>query len=436
MRMYETETRREKFILISAEGDARNEDAEDCLRELALLVDTSGGEAVGQLLQRREAAHPGHYLGKGKIEELSDLINETGADGIVADDELTPAQQRNMAKMLGVKILDRTMVILDIFAGRASSAEGKAQVELAQLQYQLSHLSGIGIQLSRQAGGGGIRGGGIGTRGPGEKKLETDRRHIRSRIDQLKREINEIKDGRAVLRKKREASAIPVVSLVGYTNAGKSTLMNALTSAGVFAEDKLFATLDTTTRRLALSGGTEILLTDTVGFIHKLPHHLIQAFNATLEELKFADVLLHVVDFANPAYPEQMSVAYQLLSKLGCTGKPIVTAFNKKDAVSEEDVKRSPTDANAAACVPISARTGENIPELLDAVEKILQSMRNKIFVLIPYGEGKWVRFAHEKCEIISEEHTEEGTKLSAYADAESAKILERFAIQGNDLIS
>jgi GTP-binding protein HflX len=425
--MYETETKRERFILIAAQDTDGNED----LTELALLTETSGGEVAGCIVQKREAAHPGHYLGKGKMEELKALAEATGADGVIADDELTAAQQRNMNGLLHIKILDRTLVILDIFAGRAVSAEGKAQVELAQLKYRLSHLTGQGTQLSRQAGGGGFHGGGIGTRGPGEKKLETDRRHIRGRINQLNQELREIRENRDVLRSKRERSGVPVISLVGYTNAGKSTLMNALTAAGVLAEDKLFATLDTTTRKMTLPGGTEALLTDTVGFIHKLPHHLIQAFRATLEELKFSNILLHVVDFSNPAYLSQMRVAYELLESLECTDKPVVTAFNKMDAAADAsddtDKTLQPIDHRAYFNVPISAHTGENINVLRESLEKILESRRNKISVLIPYSEGNLVNLLHANGEVLSEEHTGTGTRIIAYADTELAGRLAKY---------
>ncbi|MDR1663442.1 MAG: GTPase HflX [Clostridiales bacterium] len=429
--MYETETKRERFILVAV-ATLNTPDFDDGeippeLSELTLLTETSGGEAAGYITQKREAAHPGHYLGKGKLDELKALIAATNADGVITDDELTPAQQRKLSALLQVKILDRTMVILDIFAGRAVSAEGKAQVELAQLRYRLSHLTGLGAQLSRQAGGGGFHGGGIGTRGPGEKKLETDRRHIRSRIDQLNRELKEIRENRAVLRGRRERAGVPVIAIVGYTNAGKSTLMNALTSAGVPAEDKLFATLDTATRRLTLPGGTEALLTDTVGFIHKLPHHLIRAFRATLEEVNFSDLLLHVVDYANPAYPAQMEVAYGLLQSLKCLDKPLITAFNKMDAAGRAQGEAPPKDERANASIPISARAGENIPALLSALETAIHAMRGKFTVLIPYNEGQWVSLIHGKCEVLSETHTESGTRMEVFADAETAGRLGRF---------
>ncbi|MCL2707835.1 MAG: GTPase HflX [Defluviitaleaceae bacterium] len=426
--MEDTAARREKFILISAGGDAGDdENGYGPLDELALLVEAAGAEVAGRLTQRREAAHPGHYLGKGKLEELRLLMDETGADGVVADDELSSTQLKKMRDLLDTTVLDRTSVILDIFAARAVSSEGKKQVELAMQGYRLSRLTGVGTSLSRQAGGGGIRGGGIGTRGPGESKLETDKRHIRKRIHQLGRELEEIRANRALLREKREKSNVPVISMVGYTNAGKSTLMNAAAGAGAYAEDMLFATLDTTTRSFSLPGGAEALITDTVGFIEKLPHHLVKAFRATLEELEYADVLLHVVDSSNIAYPAQMKVVYELIDSLGLSGKPVVTAFNKADAPGRGKMEQPLQDGRAAACVSVSALTGENIGALLSEVERIILSARKKITALIPYGEGWAVGLLHERCEIISEEHTGDGTLISAYADDEIAGRLEKF---------
>jgi GTP-binding protein HflX len=423
--MFDTEARRERVILVAIDDEKGGTSAEARLKELAQLVETSGAEAVEQLIQKRERRHPGHYLGKGKIDELKALIAETNADAIAADDELTPAQQRKLADMLGIKILDRTMVILDIFAGRASSAEGKAQVELAQLKYHLSHLTGMGIMLSRQAGGGGFHGGGIGTRGPGEKKLETDRRHIRSRIDQLNRELKDIAHNRDLLRKKRVRNKLPVVALVGYTNAGKSTLMNALTHAGVLAEDKLFATLDTTTRKGHLNEG-EALFTDTVGFIHKLPHHLIRAFRATLEETQYADVLLHVVDASSPDYALQMHVVYDTLKDLKCMDKPVLTAFNKIDLLPENAPR--PVDATAK-CVYISAKQRQGLDALLLQAEAMLQALRRRITVLIPYSQGQWVSLLHGQCEVLSEQHTEGGTLLEAYVDGDMYGKLTGFEV-------
>ena len=426
--MYDTEERKERLVLVAVEKDGHN--SEPDLEELALLVETAGAEPVGVIVQKREGIHPGLYIGKGKVDEVAAMVEAMDADGIVSDDELSPAQQRNLAQRLGVKVMDRTMIILDIFAQRAQSAEGKAQVELALLRYRLSHLTGLGVQLSRQAGT--AAHGGVGNRGPGEKKLELDRRYIRSRIDQLNKELTEIRENRATLRKKRIRAGQPVIALVGYTNAGKSTLLNSLTGADAFAEDKLFATLDTTTRKTALEGGTEVLFTDTVGFINKLPHHLIRAFRATLEELQYADILLHVVDSSNPAYREQMKVVYETLQKLECIDKPIVTALNKHDLRQNDDENAEPlltTDTNAGYTLPISAVTGENLPRLLLTLEKVIQSMRKKIAVLIPYSEGALANQVHTTCELLTSEHKDDGTYMELYATPEIAGRLTKYVV-------
>ena len=359
--MYETKERAEKVVLVAVDK-GEDDSCADSLDELAELVRTSGAVTVGRLTQKREKVHPGHYVGKGKLDELTDLIALTEVTGIVCDDELSPAQQRNLAEALDVKIMDRTMVILDIFAKHAGTAEAKAQVELAQLQYNLSHLAGIGKALSRL-------GGGIGTRGPGEKKLETDRRAIQTRLDALNKTLREVRRHRDVLRKKRERQGVPVVSLVGYTNAGKSTLMGALSGAEVTGENKLFATLGTTTRGVTLPGGSEVLLTDTVGFIQKLPHHLVRAFRATLEELRYADALVHVTDVSSPAYAQQMDVVHDTLRRLDCIGKPMVAAFNKIDLAAETSF---PPDAHSAQTICISAKRGDGLKELSAAIEKTL----------------------------------------------------------------
>jgi len=412
--MYETAEQKEKFVLIAVEKDGTN--SETNLNELSLLCDTAGALEVGRVIQKRDAIHSGHYLGKGKLDEVIEMLAATNADAVVADDELTASQQRNLAERLNIKVLDRTMVILDIFAQRAQTAEGKAQVELAQLKYSLSHLTGLGISLSRQAGMSAH--GGVGNRGPGEKKLELDRRHIRNRIDQLNKELKELRENRALLRKKREKQAIPVVAIVGYTNAGKSTLLNLLSDAGILAEDKLFATLDTTTRKVSLpDGGAEILFTDTVGFINKLPHHLIQAFRATLEETRFADILLHVVDASSPQRMQQMATVYETLKGLDCMDKPIVTAFNKIDAL--EDPAAIPSDNMANYCVPISAREGTNITELFKNLETVLDATRSKITVLIPYSHGALLSQIHETCKVISLENLEDGTLVTLFATDE-----------------
>ncbi len=419
--MYQTDDLIEKIILVSVEDDSGSNapSAEICLDELAELAKTAGAEVVGRLIQKRERQHPAHYLGKGKVDELKALIGETGASGIICDDELSSTQLKNLDAMLNAKVMDRTLLILDIFADHAITAEGKVQVELAQLRYRLSHLTGLGQQLSRL-------GGGIGTRGPGEKKLETDRRHIRSRIDELSAQLKEIETGRRVLRERREKSGIPVFSLVGYTNSGKSTLLNALTNAEVLAEDKLFATLDTTTRKRELSGGEAFLLTDTVGFIQKLPTGLIKAFRATLEELKFADFYIHVVDASNESRELQMKVVYDTLLELKVLDKPVITVYNKID----KDIKRPlPSDSIAMDSLCISARTGEGVEDLLVKISEFMSSLKKPMKVLIPFTENALVARIRSKCKILNENFTENGTYLEVFADEEYQSKLANYAV-------
>ena len=417
--MHNTEQAKERIVLISIDKDGQGERDLD---ELSLLVDTAGAVEVGRIIQKREAMHAGHYLGKGKLDEVLALVQETDADAVCADDELTASQQKNMAKKLGVKIIDRTMLILDIFAARAATAEGKAQVELAQYRYRLSHLIGLGVQLSRQAGV--AAHGGVGNRGPGEKKLELDRRHIRNRIDQLSKELKEIRENRSAARKKRLKNKMPVVALVGYTNAGKSTLLNALTGSDVCAEDKLFATLDTTTRKTTLpEGGQEVLFTDTVGFINKLPHGLIKAFHATLEELTFADVLLHVVDFSSSDHRKQMEVVDQTLEGLKIIDKPIITVLNKIDLVGEV------TNFNCNNAIQISATNGVNLSLLLKTVEEALLLLNQKIKLLLPYSEGGLLSKIHNTCKVLVSENTEDGTYLEIYAAEEIRNRVGGFII-------
>ena len=422
--LHELQELEERVILVAVETDERNSrsamETDACLDELAELVKTAGAVTVARTVQRRERIHPGHYLGKGKIEELKEMAAAYEATGVVCDDELSPAQLKNLEQMLGLKVMDRTIVILDIFAARALSGEGKIQVELAQLKYRLSRLTGMGASMSRL-------GGGIGTRGPGEKKLETDRRYIKERIAELNREAQDIRTHRELLRAQRSKKGTPVISLVGYTNAGKSTILNFLSDAGVLAEDKLFATLDTTTRKVELPGGSEILLTDTVGFIQKLPHHLVQAFRATLEELQFADILLHVVDASDPNRAEHMQVVYQTLRELGCEDTPVITVFNKMDREIELPL---PMDARAREIVQVSAAQGDGMETLLATVERLLQSFRKSMQVLLPYTEGGLLGWVHGRCEILREEHTAEGVLLEVYVDEESANRLARFVYQ------
>lgn len=419
--MYNTEEEIERVVLIGIDYDNNGYDAESCLDELEELAKTAGAVCVGRMIQKREGIHKAHYFGKGKIEELKNYIEAVNATGIICDDELTANQMKNMEKLLETKIMNRTLLILDIFASRANSAEGKVQVELAQLKYNLSHLAGQGRDLSRL-------GGGIGTRGPGEKKLETDRRNIADRITELNRELKDIEKHRQVLREKRIKNKIPVIALAGYTNAGKSTLMNTLTDAGVLAEDKLFATLDTTTRKVKLPSGAEYLFTDTVGFIQKLPHHLIKAFRATLEEVKYADIILHIVDSSNPAREQHIKVVYETLKELGCDEKPVITVFNKID--KEETDFPLPKDLHALETQAISAKKETGIDELLEKIETVIKSFKKSITVLVPYEKGAFVNFIHGNCEIVKSESTENGFYFEIYADNEAYNRLKDFIIE------
>lgn len=398
----------ERVILVGVNA-SDGEDTESSLDELEELVKTAGGTAVGRLIQNRERIHPGTYLGKGKLDELRELLWETGATGIVCDDELSPAQMRNMEDILDTKIMDRTMVILDIFAGRATTREGKLQVELAQLRYRAVRLVGLRSSLSRL-------GGGIGTRGPGESKLEIDRRRIHDRIGQLKAELEEVKRHREVSRQQRERSHMLRAAIVGYTNAGKSTLLNRLTDAGILAEDKLFATLDPTTRNLKLPDGQEILLTDTVGFIRKLPHHLVEAFKSTLEEAKYCDIILHVVDCSNPQMDMQMYVVYDTLKQLGVEDKEYITLFNKIDRAEKEQVLR---DFRSDHQLKISAKTGEGLDELLELLGAILRSRKVYLERTYPYAQAGRIQLIRKYGELLSEEYGEDGIAVKAYVPAE-----------------
>lgn len=408
MALYDLKEEQERVILVGVStGD--HDDTEQSLDELGDLVKTAGAVPVGKVIQNREAMHPGTYVGKGKIEEIKELLWELDATGIVCDDELSPAQMNNLTELLETKVMDRTLVILDIFAGRASTSEGKIQVELAQLRYRQSQLTGAGKALSRL-------GGGIGTRGPGEKKLEIDRRLIKDRIAQLNRELKDVKRHRELTREQRKRNHVPVVAIVGYTNAGKSTLLNTLTDAGILEEDQLFATLDPTTRNLKLPSGQEILLTDTVGFIRKLPHHLIEAFRSTLEEAKYADIILHVVDASNPQMDEQMFVVYETLQRLEVMNKPVITAFNKMDRVGEAITVR---DFQADKIVQISAKSGENLEQLFTAVEEILREEKIHIERVFPYSESAKVQLIRKYGELMKEEFEEDGVHVEAYVPQE-----------------
>ena len=399
---------KERVILVGV-SEQDGDDAEDSLAELAELVKTAGASVAGTLIQKRELIHPGTYVGTGKVAEIAELLEHTGATGIVCDDELSPAQLKNLETMLNTKVMDRTLIILDIFAARATTSEGKIQVELAQLKYRLSRLTGLGRSMSRL-------GGGIGTRGPGEKKLEIDRRLINDRIAQLNRELKEVVKHREIARAKRERNAVPVVAIVGYTNAGKSTLLNHLTDAEVLEEDKLFATLDPTTRMLELEGHQQVLLTDTVGFIRKLPHHLIEAFKSTLEEAKYADYIIHVVDASNPQRDKQMYIVYETLDHRGVKNKKILTLFNKIDIRTDDDPLQ---DFRADHVLQISATENAG----LDAVKDVLQEMlrEDKIYIerVIPYAQAGVLQLVRNKGELVSEEYVPEGISIRAYVPME-----------------
>ena len=401
--MIQTSEIKEKFILVGVE--AGKDRMEESLTELEELLETAGGETVGRVIQNLESINKATYVGKGKVDEIRELAEELGADGIVCDDELSPAQLSNLKDELDIKVLDRTLVILDIFAAHAQTSEGKLQVELAQLKYRSSRLTGLGKNLSRL-------GGGIGTRGPGESKLESDRRAIRERVSQLRSEIEKVESSRETLRKHRMSDGIPVIAIVGYTNAGKSTFLNKITDAGILAEDKLFATLDPTTRNLKIPDGEEVLFTDTVGFISKLPHNLVDAFKSTLEEAKYADLILHVADASNPEVDEQMKVVYRTLEELKVTGKPVITFLNKQDKLEEERIIK---DIKADAVVKGSAKTGEGIDELLSKITEILREGKVFIDTVLSYADTSKISVIRKKGQLLSEEYEGEGIKVKAY---------------------
>jgi GTP-binding protein HflX len=401
----------ERFILVGV-AVSENDDVDESLDELEDLAYTAGAVTVGRVIQNRESIHPATYIGKGKLEEVGELAKEAEATGIVCDDELSPAQLRNLEDALQLTVLDRTSLILDIFAQRATTREGKLQVELAQLRYRSTRLTGKGSSLSRL-------GGGIGTRGPGEKKLETDRRLIKERIGHLKQELEEISKNQETIRGLRSRSKIPVVAIVGYTNAGKSTLLNYLTDANVLEEDKLFATLEPITRSFRLADGQQVLFTDTVGFIRKLPHHLVESFKSTLMEAKYADIILHVVDSSNPDAYKQMHVVYETLASLGIKDKPVITVFNKQDISSSEEVMK---DLRADYTVRISAKTGRDVERLLELIEMVLKKGNILIEHTFPYNEAGRIQTIRKYGQLINEEYRDEGIYIKAYLPKEIYK--------------
>ena len=402
--MIELNETEERVILVGVQ-QADGDDTEESVKELGELAQTAGAQVVGSVIQNREKIHPGTYIGKGKLDEVRMMLWETDATGIICDDELSPAQLNNLQSELDCKVCDRTLLILDIFARHAVTSEGKLQVELAQLRYRAARLTGLGNSLSRL-------GGGIGTRGPGEKKLEMDRRLIRTRISHLKQELEEVIRHRELIRAGRKKSEQKIAALVGYTSVGKSAIFKQMTGADVLEDAKLFATLDTTTRGIRLSGKQEVLLTDTVGFIRKLPHHLVEAFKSTLEEVCCADILIHVVDASSPQMEIQMGVVYETLHQLGADDRPVITVFNQQDLLAEP---KSFHDHHAELCVAASARTGQGMEEIKAGIEQILRSQKIYIERLYPYDQAGLIQIIRRKGELLSEEYQAEGIFVKAY---------------------
>ncbi len=418
MDLMQTKTERAILAGLSCDIFTPEENAtETTLDELEALLETAGGECVARLLQNRHTPDSHSFLGEGKAEELRELAQSLSADMVIFDNDLSPSQIRALEEATGVTVIDRSALILDIFAQRAQTREGRLQVELAQYQYILPRLSGMGKSMSRL-------GGGIGTRGPGETKLETDRRHIRERINRLRQELEEVRRVRAVQRERRQKNAIPVVALVGYTNAGKSTILNALTNAGIPANNRLFDTLDTTTRKLAVSDQLSVLLSDTVGFIAKLPHNLVDAFRATLEELQYADLLIHVVDCADPEREAHMQVVRQLIGQLARPGVPVITAYNKTD------VAEAPFLAPEGAEVAISAQTGAGIDRLLALIERELTGTRHTVTLLLPYSQGGQVDTLHQRTQVQEVSYEAEGIRIRAVLDDELYGRLRQYVTE------
>ena len=401
------ETRQERAVLVGLNADCFTKEqtaTDQTLEELEALLETAGGFCVGKILQNRHTPDSHSFIGEGKAQEVKMLAEFTEATMVIFDNELSPGNIRALEEIIGLPVLDRSALILDIFAQRAKTKEGRLQVELAQYQYLLPRLSGMGKSLSRQ-------GGGIGTRGPGETKLESDRRHIRERINRLQNELEQVRQVRSVQRERRMKNSVPVVAIVGYTNAGKSTLLNQLTGAGIPANNRLFDTLDTTSRLLTVSDNLDVILSDTVGFIAKLPHHLVDAFRATLEELEYADLLLHVIDSADPDREEHIAVVERLIAKLAKPGTPVLRCFNKADLVERTDI---PIGEDVVA---ISARQGYGMEELLKAIEKALGHARHHVVVTLPYSMGGMVDTLHSSARVLGVDYTGEGIVVEAVLD-------------------
>lgn len=397
----------EKAVLVGLNADVFTKDetaTDETLDELEALLETAGGQCAAKILQNRRTPDPHSFIGEGKVEELKTLLETTEATMVVFDNDLSPSQNRALEKLTGVTVLDRSALILDIFAQRAKTREGRLQVELAQYKYLLPRLTGMWTHLERQEGA-------IGTRGPGETQLETDRRLIRQRISRLEEELKEVRRIRAVQRERRIKNSVPVVAIVGYTNAGKSTLLNRLTDAGIPANNRLFDTLDTTTRRLTVSDTLEVLLSDTVGFIAKLPHHLVEAFKATLEELEYADLLLHVIDAADPNRDEHIRVVNQLIAQLASPSVPVIECYNKADLAMPDELPRGENR------LPISAKTGEGTPALLRCIEQNLSRGLHHTAFLLPYDLGGQVDLLHTQAKVLNADYRPEGIWIEVICD-------------------
>ena len=411
----------ERAVLVGLNADCFKQEQtadDESLRELEELLQTAGGICTGKVLQNRHTPDPHSFIGEGKAMEVRQLVEATASTMVVFDNELSPGNIRALEEMIGVTVLDRSALILDIFAQRAKTKEGRLQVELAQYKYLLPRLSGMGASLSRQ-------GGGIGTRGPGETKLESDRRHIRERIDRLEGELEQVRKVRSVQRERRMKNAIPVVAIVGYTNSGKSTLLNQLTGAGIPANNRLFDTLDTTSRLLTVSDNLDVILSDTVGFISKLPHHLVNAFRATLEELEYADLLLHVIDASDP-YPEQhIAVVEKLITQLARPGTPVLKCYNKADLVYTDEIPRGKN------IVAISAKKGINMDGLLAAIEKALDQARHQVQLLLPYAQGGLVETLHDNARVLKVDYTADGIQVDAIVDSILLGRLRQYVVGG-----
>lgn len=411
----------ERAVLVGLNADCFKQEQtadDESLRELEELLQTAGGICTGKVLQNRHTPDPHSFIGEGKAMEVRQLVEATASTMVVFDNELSPGNIRALEELIGVTVLDRSALILDIFAQRAKTKEGRLQVELAQYKYLLPRLSGMGASLSRQ-------GGGIGTRGPGETKLESDRRHIRERIDRLEGELEQVRKVRSVQRERRMKNAIPVVAIVGYTNSGKSTLLNQLTGAGIPANNRLFDTLDTTSRLLTVSDNLDVILSDTVGFISKLPHHLVNAFRATLEELEYADLLLHVIDASDP-YPEQhIAVVEKLITQLARPGTPVLKCYNKADLVYTDEIPRGKN------IVAISAKKGINMDGLLSAIEKALDQARHQVQLLLPYAQGGLVETLHDNARVLKVDYTADGIQVDAIVDSILLGRLRQYVVGG-----